>query len=268
MMSRRGLVSRAALAAYTYAQRSGFLTTRTGEAVFNHAYMFYKQWFEDRLGSLLRRRPELVSGGHVLDIGANIGYTALLLARFCDPPFRVVAFEPEPENVERLRRNVARSSTAKSITVQERALGRESGVAMLWRNSTHHGDHRIATVKLRAAQQATYSQVAMTSIDEEWSQHLNRGPISFIKIDVQGFEPEVFAGMGRLLSSQRRLTVVSEYDPALSESLGFDAASVPRLLAAEGFELFRLRRRGVLTSITAADISDRRDYFDLVAIRS
>ena len=41
------------------------------------------------------------------DIGANIGFHALLAARLVTATGSVYAFEPLPENVERLRRNVA-----------------------------------------------------------------------------------------------------------------------------------------------------------------
>jgi len=48
----------------------------------------------------------LREGMTILDIGANIGYYALLEARSVGPSGRVVAVEPEPRNAALLRRNV------------------------------------------------------------------------------------------------------------------------------------------------------------------
>ena len=41
-----------------------------------------------------------------LDIGANIGYTALHMAKFCGPSGTVFAVEPSPKNVHILRKNI------------------------------------------------------------------------------------------------------------------------------------------------------------------
>jgi len=264
----RRFVSRAGVAVYGICRASGVLNTWLGSSLFSVAYGMYKRLVEDGLAAMLRNHRHLVAGGFVFDIGANIGYTASLLARYCDPPFEVLAFEPEPENVVLLRRSIRRGKSTERIVIHEVAVGRATGVALLWRNKNHHGDHRIATQKFRGDRKETLLQVPMMSIDDAWARFTDRGPVSFIKIDVQGFEPEVLAGMTALLASQRRLTIVLEYDPLLSESLGLSAALAPALLAEAGFELFRLERGGVLVPLTPADLDARGDYFDIVAMRS
>lgn len=267
-MSRTGLLSRAAIAAYSLGRRSGLLDTRAGDALFNTAYMAYKRMFEDNLAALLRRQPDLAAGGFVFDVGANIGYTSILLSRFCDRSHRVLAFEPEAENVGRLERNVARRGLADRISIHQLAIGRAAGEATLWRNPDHHGDHRIATTGFRDGQGGSRVQVAMTSIDEAWTRFTGRGVVSLIKIDVQGFEPEVFAGMSSLIEQQRRMSIVFEYDRALSVSLRLDAGESLKILGASGFELFRLRGDGRLSPLTGADRDADDGYFDIVATRS
>ena len=68
------------LSAYSLVKRSGFLQTSLGRRLFKSAYFLYKRYIEDDLRDLLRPIPPF-SGGNVLDIGANIGYTAAVLAR-------------------------------------------------------------------------------------------------------------------------------------------------------------------------------------------
>jgi len=267
-MSRTGLLSRAAIAAYSLGRRSGLLDTRAGDALFNTAYMAYKRLFEDNLAALFRRRPDLAAGGFVLDVGANIGYTSILLSQFCDRSYRVLAFEPEAENVGRLERNVERRGLGDHISIHQLAIGRAAGKVTLWRNPDHHGDHRIATAGFRKDQGGSRVQVEMISIDEAWTRLTHCGVVSLIKIDVQGFEPEVFAGMASLIQQQRRMSIVFEYDQALSVSLGLDAGESLKILGMAGFELFRLGADGKLSPLTGADRDADAGYFDIVATRS
>src|ERR1700722_2033046 len=86
------------LSAYSLVKRSGFLETSLGRRLFKSAYFLYKRYLEDDLRDLVLSHPALVGGGNVLDIGANIGYTAAVLARAVEPGRKVYAFEPEPFN--------------------------------------------------------------------------------------------------------------------------------------------------------------------------
>src|SRR5258708_6765018 len=45
------------------------------------------------------------TGGNFIDIGANIGYFSCLMAKLAGSSGRVLAFEPEPRNIELLERN-------------------------------------------------------------------------------------------------------------------------------------------------------------------
>jgi len=91
-------VIRVVLGAYALARKSGFLDTRLGESTLDHAYFAYKRFVEDPFAALATRHPELFRGGNILDVGANIGYTASVFARASSEGFQVYAFEPEEKN--------------------------------------------------------------------------------------------------------------------------------------------------------------------------
>src|SRR5438874_3009000 len=95
------------LRAYAAAERSGALRLAPLEWLFVRSYFAYKRLFEDSFARLLRDRPELFRGGHVIDAGANVGYTARVFARAVEPPYRVYAFEPDATNFRRLTRFAA-----------------------------------------------------------------------------------------------------------------------------------------------------------------
>lgn len=115
-----------------------------------------------------------------LDVGANIGYfTSLLSSRAA----AVIAFEPMPALRERLEENVTRWQRP-SVTVDSRAVSSEAGEAQLAIPSeTAHAD---GTATLVVTEAATAFSVQTTALP----------PADIAKIDVEGHEAAVLAGMG------------------------------------------------------------------------
>ena len=66
----------------------------------------------------------------VVDIGANVGWHSLVAGYALGPEGRVIAVEPEPGNLELLRRNASRAHL-KNISVDAIALGRKGGAGQL-----------------------------------------------------------------------------------------------------------------------------------------
>jgi FkbM family methyltransferase len=237
------------LRAYAIANRTGFLQTRVGDAAFSRAYFAYKR-FEDPHARLIGAHPELFRGGHVVDVGANIGYTTVLFARAIEPPFKVFAFEPEPENFARLERNVKRCDVADRVVAQRAAAGASSGAIGLRVNPEHHGDHQVDPAG---------DSVPLVAVDAL------PGPIRFVKIDVQGYEPAVLAGMSKLLKSD--VTISTEVDAPSLKSFGFTVADVEAPL--RDFAPHRIGKDGTLEPIASVrDAIDRRGYGDVIWRRS
>ncbi len=61
-----------------------------------------------------------------VDVGANIGYYTLLLAHLAGPRGRILAFEPEPDNLAELQTNVARNVPG-NAQVYPYAVGARAG---------------------------------------------------------------------------------------------------------------------------------------------
>ncbi len=83
--------------------------------------------YEPELLSTLRKVTP--AGSTAYDVGANIGLISLGLAEWVGADGRVVAFEALPENVERLRDNLALNPIGTRVTVVSAAVGREDGQA-------------------------------------------------------------------------------------------------------------------------------------------
>lgn len=135
---------------------------------------------------LLRRlvRP----GWSVADVGANIGYCALLFAEAVGPAGRLACIEPEPDNLAELRRNVEGNRLAQA-EIFPVAVGASAG-----------------TVSLRAGINGSVMddgsgevQVPLRTLDALLADR----PVDFLKIDVEGYEGHVLDGAARLLQEQR-----------------------------------------------------------------
>jgi len=156
--------------------------------------------YDDYLWSAM---PAELEGGLLLDIGAHIGYHALgLAAKY--PASRVIAFEPNPANLDRLRRNLdLNPSIAARIEVEEVALSDING-RLTFRASANIDDQTSSggylergsppldvTVYARAGFGAT--EVAAVRLDDRARTH-GWGPVRAMKIDVEGAEHLVLAG--------------------------------------------------------------------------
>lgn len=256
--------ARAVTGLYSLSRRSGLLETGFGRKLFTTSYFLYKRYLEDPFAALARIRPELFRGGDILDIGANIGYTASLFAQAADADSTVYAFEPEPFNFRLLQSTVRdRRLQGRVIPIQS-AVGERSGEIELWINDHHHADHRIATDNLRASDKGAeeYVTIPITSVDEFVSESV-AWPICLIKIDVQGYELAVCRGMAATIAQQRRATVAIEYMPAAMNELGYDPSAMLDWFSERAFKMYSLGKNGELVEGLSDELSAK-GYVDLI----
>jgi FkbM family methyltransferase len=251
--------------AYALVRHSGFLQTSLGRRLFKSAYFFYKRYFEDDLRDLVRFHPTLVSRGSVLDIGANIGYTAAVLARVAEPGCKVYAFEPEAFNFGILQQTAAQSEFNGKIVPVQCAVGSKDETIDLWVNNRHHADHRIATQKFRLEHPESEAVSAnLVSIDSFLRD--KPGKISFIKIDVQGYELAVCQGMQETLLHNPDVTIVLEFTPSMMIELGFEPSKLIDFLVERDFKIYVVHPRGKLSSGLPPKMNDV-GYVDLLFSR-
>lgn len=136
----------------------------------------------------------------VADIGANIGVVTVVAADLA-PDGRVYAFEPAPENLAYLRRNVAR---APNVEIVEAAVAEVDGELRFASNPAYPaGAHLDRAGELRV------DAVALDS----WADQRDLGRLDAVKVDVEGAEPLVLRGAARTISRLRPV-VVLECNPA------------------------------------------------------
>lgn len=139
-------------------------------------------------------------GSVVYDLGANIGYVSLLLARAVGKTGRVFAFEPLPANQARLRKNLE-LNPGLNIMLVPSAVADKTGESLF---SVHFSDDmgKLANLPGRETNFAEQISVQTVALDD----FVATNPIpQVVKIDVEGGEVLVLQGMRQLLKTSRPL---------------------------------------------------------------
>lgn len=231
------------ITAYSLVKRLGVLETPIGRRLFRSAYFFYKRHIEDDLEDFLQTFPTLVRGGDVLDVGANIGYTAAVLARAIDPGRKVYAFEPEPSNFKLLEGTAQQPEFEGKIIALQYAVGAASGTTDLWVNDHQHGDHRVITGRFRS-EHPDVKQVSVDLVSVDSFLKNRQENIAFVKIDVQGYELAVCHGMLDTLRENPALSVLLEYMPSAMRDLGFEPSHLIDFFLERDFKIYQVQPKG------------------------
>ncbi len=196
--------------------------------------------FEPEMVSLFRA---LATGSRaILDIGANIGCTALLFGDLAD---HVYAFEPSLSTFEFLRQN---TKDYPNIITHNIGLGAESGQSVLAFSPMNRSGGFVSS-QIEPNTDLVTEKILIRRLDDV-ADDLGDG-IDFIKIDVEGFEGHVLRGAGRTLTTYRP-TVVLELNhwclnafqrTSIPDFFDFLRSVFPILLAVDGLNYLDLHDR-------------------------
>jgi FkbM family methyltransferase len=202
---------------------------------------------------------DLREGDVVLDLGANIGYYSLLLARQVGPTGTVFALEPDPDNFALLTRNVERNGYRNVILLQKAAT-EFSGKTRLYLAGDNSGDHRV--YKCDGGRPSL--EVETARVDDLLSDPGLQ--LALVKMDIQGAEGLALAGMTGVLARSARVKLVCEFWPWGLRRAGTDPAAFLRSLRDLSFGMSVIdEARGQLlradeTSLLA-QVPEREDVF-------
>jgi len=182
-------------------------------------------------------------GSRVVDIGAQVGYYAVLASRAARATGRVYAFDPGPDHHLVLAANAALSALldphAAPIVATALALSDRPGNVRLYLSDRAPGEH--TTVAGAAAAAIDTRVVAASTVDVlRWpgdGPPTVDGPVDVLKIDVAGDEAAVLRGAERTLAEDRPVVAVTARLGATGPDPG---VALIEWLAARGYGAFRL----------------------------
>ncbi|MFT4518162.1 MAG: FkbM family methyltransferase [Halioglobus sp.] len=188
----------------------------------------------------------LQPGDVFVDVGANIGYFCVLAAAIVGEAGAVFAFEPDSDNCDLLRRSAALNDMDSIITVVEAGLSDTSGEAQLFLSENNLGDHQIyATDDARPS-----TPISLYHGSDYLRGRLQR--IDLLKVDTQGSEYQVMAGLLPLLQELARVPrMIIELTPYSLRQAGASGRALIELLATLGEPLSiidHIEHRVVLSS--------------------
>lgn len=160
-------------------------------------------------------RQQVKSGWVVYDVGANIGYISLLLARAVGSQGQVHAFEALPDNLERLAQHVQANGLADSVRINAMAVVAQTGpVEFLIGPSGAMG--KVSGSAGRAGQHQRAIQVDGITLDDYVYLQGNPPPQA-VKMDIEGGEVLALQGMGRLLAEAHPLIFLELHGPQAAQ---------------------------------------------------
>lgn len=186
------------------------------------------QWF----------RECVASGDVVIDVGSSFGHYTTLGANLVGSEGKVFSFEPSPVPLAVLE-DAIRSTPLDNVVLTKAAVGKDAGeVELFLPNTKHlhspsilHSDDAFEPIK-----------VPVVKLDEfEELKHVDN--VKVIKIDVEGYEPDVLKGMEGLLKAGRVENIFCELNSGwlrrnysspekldlYIKSLGFDVHKTTKL---------------------------------------
>lgn len=153
-----------------------------------------------------------------IDVGANVGFYSVTLAKLCN--CKVYAFEPLPRNINILRINARLNKV--HIYIYDFAVGDRSDKVKLFGNISSPGNFSLT----RNAE--NYAEIEMKTLDEVLG---NLDKIDVIKIDVEGAENLVLRGAQKVLDKTEAV-IIEINNESFYES--------HKILLSKGFKLIRI----------------------------
>jgi FkbM family methyltransferase len=144
----------------------------------------------------------------VLDIGANIGYYALIEAQMVGKGGTVYAIEPVAGNYKLLQKNVELNRFA-NVSTYQLAFGDRNEHAEIF--VSNKSNLCAMSKEAVGGQVLSVQDVQMMTVDQFL---VGKKPPSLIRMDVEGFEYEIIKGMKQTLLGKTRILLELHAQPA------------------------------------------------------
>jgi len=187
---------------------------------------------------------EILKGGEVVvDVGANIGYYALMEAKLVGDEGTVYAIEPVPKNFKLLEKNV-KINRYRSIELYHHAIGDYDGKSTMYVSplSNWHAMNDISGT-------GKTIEVDMFKLDT----FLKGKPYpSLIRMDLEGFEYQVLQGLKNTLAEEKPLILFIEYHPHIMKRE--ESLELLKQLKHSGFFIRLIANRAGIQDLSIDDL--------------
>ena len=140
-------------------------------------------------------RRELREGDVVADVGANMGYYALLEAGLVGRSGHVYAIEPATDNLALLQDNIKRNGKADTIETFHLGISDRVESGRLYLSALRNCHAFLETRPHPRPEVAGAPEVEMVPMADLSTFAADKRPINLVRMDVEGYEVKVLRGM-------------------------------------------------------------------------
>lgn len=212
---------------------------------------------------------ELRSGDRVLDIGANIGYYAIMEAVIIGSGGKVFAVEPDRRNLELLRENVSLNRLNGIIDVYDIALSNESGMKQM---AVHNESNLNVIISGNTPlPEGSYRYMMEIMTVDIYDFLIRIGKANLLRMDLEGHEIEILQGINRLACDHGDIIpdkILFESHPALYDDQDRNMRAQLDLLFNIGYRVKTIvsaderQANGIKTSGYSPSMLVRSDLFE------
>ncbi|MFH1317467.1 MAG: FkbM family methyltransferase [Candidatus Omnitrophota bacterium] len=198
----------------------------------NLEHFFKTKHFYDAQPLMNALNDKIKNSNICIDVGASIGIVSIWMAKNSK---KVYSFEPELNNRKRFMENASLNKIS-NIQLMPFAVSDKDGFCDL-NISRCYGHHSLAKVKasIRIGTQKVETKTLDSFCLQNRIEH-----IDFLKIDVEGFELEVFKGAKKLLQQRKIKLLVFEVSKIPLKNLNRKASQLSDFLDRFGYEVLTL----------------------------
>ena len=170
-------------------------------------------------------------GDFVVDIGANIGWYTIIASRLVGVTGKVDCFEPDPTNLQLLKKNVALTAMGGEVEIHNLALADRKSNRELFLCPDNLGDHRL----FDDGTNRDVVVVGVDTLDLTFSGRPRRPTL--VKSDTQGSEAKILRGAGKLFAEAWRPAFILEFWPYGLTKSGDEPMQFFRQLVSLGYDV-------------------------------
>lgn len=163
----------------------------------------------------------------VVELGANIGYYALMEASIIGKKGKIYAVEPFPSNFELLQKNIKLNPYENIIEPYNIAIGDKSGTEKLYVSNEHN------LCNMLASETTDFVEVKTETLDNFVT---DKKLPDLIRMDIEGYEYYVLDGMKKTLQQCKSCKMFIEVHPFQMYEQGLDYKKPLQTLFDLGFD--------------------------------
>lgn len=180
----------------------------------------------------------ITPGMKILEIGANIGYYALIEATRAGNSGQLYAIEPSPTNFEALKKNLELNGI-RNAYLHQAAFGEKRGKATFYVYDRSNLSSFIKRTDMGMA--CTEVEVEILTLDD----FLQGKEVDFVRMDVEGYEREILRGAEQAFASGKKPKYFFiEVHSDLLHKKGSSCKEILELLGGYGYDIKKSFWRG------------------------